>query len=252
MSDDAKDFIQSARRIRLAENCADVASALIRAVLTGTPNNQREWRRRAAARTAAASQLRSLELQLIQRSAASPELASDLRIDTRKSLERVLRPVCILDAVDLFRFADMAVASIATLAGSTDMLKPAADKGDSRVCAWLTLGGKLFTPAKAAEFAERKGVGSAALESMLQQAGTPLRRACKSDTAANVGQLHARRDHPEPGLSLRATLDASTTETPLICIELADIEQPEPAFEPGNASLDESQYSARLLRVLVS
>lgn len=252
MSDDAKDFIQAARRIRLAESCADVASALMLAVLTGTPRDQREWRRRSAARTAAVSCLRGLELTLMQRSASSPELASDLRIATRKSLERILRPVSKLDAVDLFRFADMAVASIATLAGATDVLKPAAEKCDGRICAWLTLGGSLFVPARATEYAEKKGLKQAKLEELLRSAGEPLRKACAASVAARVGQLHARRDHEAFGLSLRATLDASSTETPVICIELAELTQPETLNFESTTETDESQFSARLLRVLVS
>lgn len=252
MSDDAKDFIQAARRIRLAESCADVASALIRAVLTGAPRDRREWRRRAAARTAAANQLRQFELLAIQRSVASPELGSDLRISTRRALERFIRPVSKLDDVDLFRFADLAVASITSLAGSTDMLKPAAEECDGRVCAWLTLGGSLFVPANAAEFAEGKGLGNKEFERMLRAAGNPLRRACEAGASGLIGQLHARRDDAASELSIRATLDASTMETPVICIELADINQPETEYNPPANEPDENRFSARLLRVLVS
>ena len=249
---EADGFLRAARQIRLARSTADVASALLRSVSTGSPRSSMEWRRRAAARTAAESTLRRLELSLNQRSASSPERASDLRIKTRKTLERILRPVSRLDQVDLYRFSDMAVASIASIAGAIDVLKSATEQCINETCAWLTLGGRLFAPAKAAEFAEQRGLEGNELEDLLYAAGKPLLKVCKTFEASNLGQLRVLRNHPDYDLTLIAVLDASTADAPLIRIKLQDLDAPAQAEEPSRVEPDDSRFPARLLRILVS
>lgn len=250
MSEPGAEYVEAARRIRSAGNCADVASALIRAVLTGTPRDRREWQQRTAARTATENELKLLEMRLMQASAGSVEMGNDLRISCRQKLERILRRVSRLDGVDLFRFADVAVTTAAALAGSPAVLQSARENCIGRICAWMTLGGSLFVPSNATEFAARYDVSSEDLNLLLLRAAQPLRLAIDAGGVTRVGLLHTRRDI-DAGLSLRATLDGSGSSTPVIRIELTAAELPDRPSEDAEVLSDAGAYSARLLRALV-
>ncbi|MBZ0135736.1 MAG: hypothetical protein K8I27_05135 [Planctomycetes bacterium] len=248
LPDDADSLIRAARRIRHAASCADVASALLRAVVSGSPANAHEWRLRATVRTAAEGCLRRLELNLIMREGDTPGQRRDLRVSVRKALQRILRPVSGLDEVDLFRFSDMAVSGIATLSDATEA---AVDQDAQQVCALLSLDGRLFIPARAAEFACSRGVSRQSLEALLLGAGRPLQMACRGTDASHPGYLRARRDHKEYGLSLRAVLEASSGTGPVIRVELSELDAPDLPPDDTAPTPDDSRFAARLLRAYV-
>lgn len=253
LPDDARNLIRAARRIRLAGSCTDVASALLRAAVAGSPEDAKEWRLRAAVRGALESSLLGFQLNLSQRAMESPERANDLRLLTRKTLERVLRAVSKLDNSDLFRFADMAVSTVAALAGSTDSLDVVTgERNPDRVAALLSLSGKLFIPAEAAEFAQKRGLSRTSLTALLTRAGDALRKAVGSRHASRVGDLRLRRDCTEYNLSLRAALDTGNGRPPVIRIELTRLDAPDSPPAHTTLETDDSRFTARLLRVLAA
>jgi hypothetical protein len=247
MPDDS--FLQGARRIRHAGSCADIASALLLAVASGSPGSPAEWQRRAGARAALECVLRRLELTIVRTGQSSPESASDLRIRARRELTRLASAVSGLALSELSGYADVAVSAAADLARATEAMARAAVEEAAAPCAYVSLGGNLFMRASV----RPHGIPEDRLEAILLAVAEPLRRACESSEAGSLGRLHLRRDFPDLHLSLRATLDTSTSDTPLIRIELADPAQPEEnAGEIERPEPDQGRFCARLLRAVVN
>ena len=251
------DILHAARVIRRAKSVADIASGVLRAVVNSLPGDSREWHARGVVRSAVECRLHRLELLLVQRMASSPELASDMRLEAKRNIARLLST---LEAgPDLCEHvAELAVSAIAGLATASDAVTRAlAETGRSaatRPVAFATMGGRLFIPAITHEFANEHGLTDSELDEVLLRTTKPLREACESHDVCRIGQLRFKRELPAQGLTVLAQLDTSTdaNAAPLIRIDLTrTAAQPESTAAYSAPEPCTNRYSARLLRQLV-
>ncbi|MCA8913180.1 MAG: hypothetical protein KDB82_15880 [Planctomycetes bacterium] len=253
----ADSLLNAARLIRRAGSVADVASAALRAVVSDSPRTSSEWRLRGVVRSAVECRLHRLELLLVQKTASSPEMGSDMRIEAGRHIQRVLSAIHT-DRELVAQVADLAVSAVARLATASDAitraLAEARRSNTAKPQAFATMGGRLFIPAPAHEFARRHGMDEEQFSDALLRVTQPLRRACESNDVCRIGQLRYSRRLAESGVTICAELDTSTDAhaAPLIRIEFRDgADAPANQAPPQAPEPTLERYSARLLRRLV-
>lgn len=251
-------FVRAARLIRQAGSVAEAASAVLRAVVDGSPRTAKTWRLRAVVRSTVEARLHRLELLVARKLATSPEIASDMRLDAARHIARVLAAVSANSELNA-SVAELAAHAVTHLSKSSDALtralSDARQSTPGRPLAFATMGGRLFTASPVLEFARAHEIAEAELDQILQQVAQPLRRACESEDVCHIGQLRYSRRIEQHGITVRAELNTATDvhAAPLIRIELLAADETTAAATP-QASPEPSgdAYSARLLRQLVS
>ena len=166
----AERYLHTARKIRRATNPAEVASAVIAGVTQDLPDSVEEWRRRAIARRAVETTLRCLQISIMQRAIASPEMASDLRIEMRKHIARVLASVA--KVADCTQIAELAVSAVTPESAAESMVKAAREvrsKDAKQPVAVCCLAGKMLVSSPALEFARTRGVEEDMLARLLDE-----------------------------------------------------------------------------------
>jgi hypothetical protein len=232
----AQNYLDAAINIRRAGSVAEVAQATVGALT--------DCDRPDVTLGAVQACLQTLELSLVQRTASSPELASDLRIETRRKLIRLMGAFALTDIAS--EIAELAVQAVAALATTSHAIVEAAEKSRQLPVAFAGLAGAMFVSIPAREFTRTHGVDEARLHQLLAQVAAPIRRACEAHGVCNVGEL--RFSSQVQGIVASARLDRSKDDAPLIRIRLHLAgQEPEPAADDPPPPA----YPARLLRRLV-
>jgi hypothetical protein len=232
----AQNYLEAAINIRRAGSVAEVAQAAVGAL--------EDCDRPDITTDAVRACLQTLELSLAQRMASSPELASDLRIETRRKLTRLLSAFALTDIAS--ETAELAVQAVAALATTSRAIVEAAEKSRELPVAFAGLAGAMFVSVPAREFARAHNVDEAGLHGLLGQVTAPIRRACEAHGVCNVGEL--RYSASAHGVAARARLARSRDGAPLIRIRLHIAGQPP---EPEAGESPPPPYPASVLRRLV-
>jgi hypothetical protein len=246
-------YVNAARRIRRAGSIADVASAALLAVTADAPLGPADVRRRAIARRAVEALLKRLAFSLAQRAVASPEMAHELRAESRRRLARVLNSVpgcCHAEEI-----AELAVTRLVPTGGAEDLLaatRDAISEGERANVALCCLAGRLLVSSAAHEFARAHGLQDAELEALLHEAAAPVRRACEAADVCEVGELRFTRLLPDRGLAIIAHLDGSAGLAPVIRLRLQETGAGDKPWHSAPHAHATDAYPARLLRRFVS
>ncbi|MCB9893916.1 MAG: hypothetical protein H6839_05690 [Planctomycetes bacterium] len=246
-------FLNTARKIRRAGGVGEIASAVISGATLEAPSDTLAWRRRAIARRAVETTLRCLQMSIAQHALASPEIASDMRIEARRHLVRILATVADVNGSETL--ADLAVSAITPETAAESMVKAAqqvqADDA-ARPQAVCSLGGQMLISTPALALARKHGVDEPRLQNYFAEAAAPVRRACATAHACQVGELRFRKIVPEHGLCIVAQLDGAAEGAPVISLTLSDAATPAVPAAFSSAPSPDDAYPARLLRRLVS
>jgi hypothetical protein len=249
----AERYLQTARKIRRATGVPEIASAVIAGVTSDAPVNVSEWQRRTVVRRAVETALRCLQISIMQRAVASPELASDSCIDSRRHIVRLLGAVATTQ--DCMAIAELAVSAVTPERAAESIVRAAGELRRAEVDAPLavcSLSGRLLVSSPALEYADVRGLSEADLNRLLLEATAPIRRACQAADACRIGELRFSKLVPAHSLAIVAHLDGSGEGAPVIRLLLCDTtvasapSHTSPSTEPDDA------YPARLLRRLVS
>jgi hypothetical protein len=232
----AQNYLEAAISIRRAGNVAEIAQATVGALA--------DCDRPDVTLGAVQACLQTLELSLVQRMASSPELASDLRLETRRKLTRLMSAFALTDIAS--EIAELAVQAVAALATTSRAIVEAAEKSRELPMAFAGLAGAMFVSIPAREFARVHNIDEVALHRLLGRVAAPIRRACEAHGVCNVGEL--RYSAGAQDIAASAKLDRSKDGAPVIRIRL------HPAGQQPDTGAGESPpppYPARVLRRLV-